>query len=443
MNVQNYINHVARRMQQGDSFAAAVTGANEKIPGSADFLRHTFRELGRIKGGRNEFLDLVDVDEPPNELSAHDEQTKEKFWEHADAQKLLRSLARLRKGNLRVDRDDITDDLEEAASSKIQKTKLTALLRKFCDEGLISKDSVEKGMYLVPLIERLVLFMNPEEGEVPGPDDIVEEEDDDYADDRSHQLHKMVSNASVSSSAMCNESATSNTSMGSKESPILLDSSDDDDSISSLSIATAGKNERKMRSTLKRVTPQKEGDVLADAAESFVGNRVARYFSATAKVHFGTVKSYVRDTENWNVEFDDGDCYNFGKDDMRRAVRAFKKHQSKDKQSKPKGNDSTKSGKHHLTNIEDIPMVSALDRSKRGLIIVQRAKKRRVYYTDHGDTPKTIAKRHKVDAGQIVRDNKRRGGDYKSLTQKSQFTVNSPVVLPLAPKEEEEDEVEV
>ena len=103
--------------------------------------------------------------------------------------------------------------------------------------------------------------------------------------------------------------------------------------------------------------------------------------------------------ENWNVEFDDGDY----------------------KQSKPKGNDSKKSGKHHLTNIEDIPMVSALDRSKRGLIIVQRAKKRRVYYTDHGDTPNTIAKRHKVDAGQIVRDNKRRGGDYKSLTQKSQL----------------------
>ena len=48
---QNYVNHIARQMQQGDTFAAAVTGANEKIPDSANFLQHShFRELGCIKG---------------------------------------------------------------------------------------------------------------------------------------------------------------------------------------------------------------------------------------------------------------------------------------------------------------------------------------------------------------------------------------------------------
>ena len=41
--IQKYINHVVNRMQKGDSFSAAMTGVNEKIPGSADFLRHTFR----------------------------------------------------------------------------------------------------------------------------------------------------------------------------------------------------------------------------------------------------------------------------------------------------------------------------------------------------------------------------------------------------------------
>lgn len=48
---QKYVEHVAYRMLQGDTFTAAVTGAKEKIPCSAQFLQHSdSRELGRIKG---------------------------------------------------------------------------------------------------------------------------------------------------------------------------------------------------------------------------------------------------------------------------------------------------------------------------------------------------------------------------------------------------------
>mgnify|MGYP001033789480 CR=1 FL=1 len=50
VKIQNYVNQVAHRMQQGDTFAQAMIGANEKLPDSANWLRHTFRELGRIKG---------------------------------------------------------------------------------------------------------------------------------------------------------------------------------------------------------------------------------------------------------------------------------------------------------------------------------------------------------------------------------------------------------
>ena len=48
--IQNYVDQVARRIQQGDSFAAAVKGTIEKVPDCANFIRHTRRELGRIKG---------------------------------------------------------------------------------------------------------------------------------------------------------------------------------------------------------------------------------------------------------------------------------------------------------------------------------------------------------------------------------------------------------
>lgn len=50
VKIQNYVNHIADRMQQGDSLAAAMTGTNEEIPDTANWIRHTFRELGRVKG---------------------------------------------------------------------------------------------------------------------------------------------------------------------------------------------------------------------------------------------------------------------------------------------------------------------------------------------------------------------------------------------------------
>ncbi len=50
VKIQNYINHIADRVQQGDSLAAAMTGTNEEIPDTANWIRHTFRELGRVKG---------------------------------------------------------------------------------------------------------------------------------------------------------------------------------------------------------------------------------------------------------------------------------------------------------------------------------------------------------------------------------------------------------
>jgi hypothetical protein len=59
INHQKFVNFVARQVLQGDTFATAVTGFNEKVPDSANFLQHSrFRELGRIKGETLLFADL-------------------------------------------------------------------------------------------------------------------------------------------------------------------------------------------------------------------------------------------------------------------------------------------------------------------------------------------------------------------------------------------------
>ena len=177
VKAQNYMDHIASRtMQLGDSLKAAMTGANEQIPGSADFLRHTFRELGKIKGQRNQWLESVHVDRALHELSPHDQQAKEKFWDDKHGEQIvLRSLARLtQEGYPLFDANDVKDDIEENEQCRMQKSKVNEVLRAFSDEGLISKDQTPgKKMYQVPFIERLVLFMNPEKGEIPDVDDVV------------------------------------------------------------------------------------------------------------------------------------------------------------------------------------------------------------------------------------------------------------------------------
>ncbi len=119
------------------------------------------------------------------ELTPDERETKEKFWEDTNAQILLRSLARLRKGHEEVDKLDIVDDLKDVAGGQLPmpKTALDVLLQKFCDKTLISKvkvNKVECMWYCIPKIERLVPFMNQDMGGLP---DTEEEENDDVDDD--------------------------------------------------------------------------------------------------------------------------------------------------------------------------------------------------------------------------------------------------------------------
>ncbi|KAL7540610.1 hypothetical protein ACHAXR_010249 [Thalassiosira sp. AJA248-18] len=400
---QNYINQVAHRIQLGDDFPAAVTGANEKMADSANFLRHTFREIGRVKGMRKQFEDWVDFDDVPKELSPDEEETKEKFWSNTDAQILLRSLARLRKGHALVHPDDIIDDLNEAEHYSMDKKKMRALLIKFRDKSLISKD--KDSLIKVPTVDRLIPFMNPEEGEIP---DLLEEDEESIGSEDGGSINELSS-------------------VGSKESPIILDLGDDEfsASLSSVSMTTTSNLDRAGLSNTKVVSPEKN-----DESMHFVGQRVAKSFSLV--VYFGSVVQYCGDKELWSIKYDDGDDEEFDKDDICQALCLYKTHQQNDHLKPP----SLIEASSALTSIEDIPMVPESDKSKSMTCIEQPEKKRRVYYTGKADTPFKIAKRLNVDVDRIIRDNKRREG-YTKLSKRSRFSFNSPIVVPLEATHEE------
>ena len=112
------------------------------------------------------------------ELTSGEKETKTKFSNVVEAQKLLRSLARLRKGkkdNALVCKNDIDDDLCDVGEGyKMPPNVLDGLLRQFCGRSLISKEKKDNDKvewYRIPTIDRLVPFMNTEMGDVPNIDD--------------------------------------------------------------------------------------------------------------------------------------------------------------------------------------------------------------------------------------------------------------------------------
>ncbi|KAL3764033.1 hypothetical protein ACHAW5_005513 [Stephanodiscus triporus] len=203
---QKYVEHVAKRLKQGDTFKAAVTGANEKIPGYANFLQHcNSRELGRIKGvllfspltssakkntryslsvcklstgARQWFVNTVNM----CTLSPNESEAKEMYWFNGDAQKLLRSLIRLGKRHPSVAHEDIMDDLHEVEHQSMENIK--TLLDQFCDEALISKCKQGRPNWVdVLLLDKLTSFLNPEMGDVPDEDECSESSDSESSDE--------------------------------------------------------------------------------------------------------------------------------------------------------------------------------------------------------------------------------------------------------------------
>ena len=168
---------------------------------------------------RSQLIDNVAVEDAPLELSPDEEETKEKLWNDADAQQLLRSLARLRKSYHLVEKGDIVDDLEETELCPMTKSRLQELLRKFCDKALISKSDKSLSshpQFRLPGVKRLDQFINPEKGDLLDVEGSKHSANPSCEDSQNPQMRHMVSNLSKLKS------------VGSKDSPIVnLDPGDE------------------------------------------------------------------------------------------------------------------------------------------------------------------------------------------------------------------------
>ncbi len=159
--------------------------------------------------------------------------------------------------------------------------------------------------------------------------------------------------------------------------------------------------------------------------KSILGHRIAKntFQTCPGEVFFGTVDSY--NGKYWSILYDDGDDEDMNCKQVIKAIKLFNKL---DKNILGKRKRSV----WPLLDIEDIPEVNDMksSTSKRGTILIQKEKRRRIYYAYEDDTPTMIAKKYDLDVHQILFYNRRRDG-YDQIKTTSKFKVITPIVLPL------------
>jgi hypothetical protein len=455
------------------------TGANELIPDSANFLRDTFRELGSIRGERQDFFDTVQH-EAPEGLSAIENLVKMKYWENEGAQTLLRSIARLQRGHQLFYRDDVREDLMEVENHKLSKPAVTKLLNEFRKDVLIEKDPSEKDWYRVTKVnrKRLVLFMNEEYGEIPDDDlEYYSSEDDTTIEPNSESSESepgFLSPDIVTSEYQTPPNNRRGKSpnhinvvtppsvlhSGSADFPIVLNDDDSDISISDIGAQPKQKKRKaasspqlQSRAKKRKVTPSPQPITQSETQkpraitqtrkrskapgksprpsskgqfESGVVQRVAKFDDDnTSEIHFGdVVGQYDGEDELWWIQFDDGVDEDFDFGQLQKGLQLYSIHQSKDCSIKCSERRTLRLGRG------SIPMVSKEDEFITGRCIIQSHYKRRIYYTANGDTPDSIAELYRVDADDIIDMNKKRA-EFKRIDIYSELNKNSALLLPL------------
>eukprot|EP00984_Skeletonema_dohrnii_P012751 scaffold5206_cov78-Skeletonema_dohrnii-CCMP3373.AAC.4 len=267
IKMQNYINEIGRRIGKGDTFLQAMTGATEKMPDDSNFVRHTFREIGPIKGGRKLIQDAFVQEIAWGSL---EDNTREKYWEDTNAQQLMRSIVRLNSAHKYFDPDDIKHELRECANYPMTKSSILQLLRKFVDDCLVKKTQNHVGgtdriggarespeFQVAQNVNWLCKFMNPNKGEVPNEEDLQ----------CSFEEESIVSNVESDDSCweeVANSAANlsvSNTPDGSKEESPNRVFDSDEQSVSSMSLSTAVYSGRNS-STAATISPEKLGNAM-------------------------------------------------------------------------------------------------------------------------------------------------------------------------------------
>ena len=216
------------------------------MPDDSNFVRHTFREIGPIKGGRKWIQDAF---EEEKSWGLAEESTKEKYWEDTNAQKLLRSIVRVSRTHKYFEPDDIKDDLNERANYPMPKTSILQLLRKFTDDCLVRKtffhvrSAREFQFQVAQTMDWLRRYMNPNKGEIPNEEDWQ----------CSSEKESNVTNVD-SVDFFCEDVAKAGAISSSSN-------TDDEQSVSSMPISTTI-HSGKRSSTATCITPEKLGNAL-------------------------------------------------------------------------------------------------------------------------------------------------------------------------------------
>lgn len=133
--MQEFIEEIYRRIENGCDFYDAV---KNEMHDNANFLRHTSRELGLLKGQRHTLLDMTNFGNII-ELDKADVITKENIWNDEVAQKIVRTIMNLLDSHLQFDAADVRGAYFDIYEETMKKGALNQTLRIFEDGGLITK----------------------------------------------------------------------------------------------------------------------------------------------------------------------------------------------------------------------------------------------------------------------------------------------------------------
>ncbi len=172
--------------------------------------------------------------------------------------------------------------------------------------------------------------------------------------------------------------------------------------------------------------------------ESLVGyKKIAKKFDG--KIHFGKVVLYDSDNQLWHILYDDDDHEDMDCEEVMKAIKYFKRVSTNLKSDK---NINGKRARHlsssspvwTLLDIDDIPEIHKDEaksmRSKRGTVLEQKERNRRIYYTKNDDTPTDIANKFNLDVRQIMFNNNRRE-HLEHMKEKSKLNELTAIVLPI------------
>jgi hypothetical protein len=155
--VKKYPNFTAwynYRKDQGDSFMEVLTGANEKIPDSANYFKEgASRKVGAgpmHNGWGKRVMEEkgVLIQEVFTNATKSNPLTKAKYREDYEAQKLLGVISRIwEKNPMAFPLDDLREAYAEDKAVSIPKNKAKKLLERFCKDNILCRIKTEAGVF--------------------------------------------------------------------------------------------------------------------------------------------------------------------------------------------------------------------------------------------------------------------------------------------------------